>query len=282
MILTVFKNIKIYRSVYFVCQSGFNNFFDELLLFDYMSRGPRFYRWRQYVELIHVPVVGVHVFLYNFHGFEVLKARLLLYLVLPLVGIVLEVAHIGYVAHVAHIVAQMHQITVEQVEGYGGAGMTQVCIAVNGRTAYIQSGEGRMKRLEGFLSAREAVVDRKIILHASLVLQNKSKGKNSSGKDLDDEAGRISCICQNWLIILRLRIKYQGSEFISSDTLQFHHAAHAYVHEKYLHLMQLLNTFTGNNEKKYRRSYKATNTDPRWCDGYDDPEAQARRIRFPR
>jgi hypothetical protein len=96
----------------------------------------------------------------------------------------------------------MHQITVEQVEGYSGTGMTKVGVAVNGRTTDIQSGKGRMKRFEDLLHAREAVVDGKIILHASLVLQNKSKGKNSSGKVLDDEEGRFSCISQDWLILL--------------------------------------------------------------------------------
>ncbi len=72
-----------------------------------MSRCPGLYRRTQRVQLIHVPVVGVHIILNDLHGLEVFETGSFLYLVLPFIGVVLKVSHVGDVAHIPHLVSEM-------------------------------------------------------------------------------------------------------------------------------------------------------------------------------
>jgi len=85
-------------------------------------------------------------------------------LVLALVGVVLEVAHVGDVADVAHLVAEVGEVAEEDVEGDGRPGVAEVRIAVDGGSADIHA---HMRRVEGFklrLPAREGVIQNEFLL----------------------------------------------------------------------------------------------------------------------
>ena len=48
-------------------------------------------------------------------------------------------ANVGDIAHVAHLIPQMGQVSEEDVESDGGAGVAEMCVAVDRRTADIHS-----------------------------------------------------------------------------------------------------------------------------------------------
>ena len=75
-------------------------------LLDYVARGMRLDVGWQHVQPLHGAVVARQIVLHHLHGLKLLQASLLGYLVLAVVGVVLEMAHIGDVAHVAHFVAR--------------------------------------------------------------------------------------------------------------------------------------------------------------------------------
>ena len=104
-------------------------------------------------------MVARQIVLHHFHRFELFEARLLGNFVLALVGVVLEVADVGDVAHVAHLVAEVLQIAEEDVESDGGAGMTQMAVAIDGRTTDIHAHTAFVEGLEGLLGPGEGVVD---------------------------------------------------------------------------------------------------------------------------
>ena len=105
VVLVVFLYVEIHGAVALVGVAVLENLLHELLLLYDVARGVRLYRWRQGVEKLHGLVVAVGVVLRYLHGLKLLQACFLLYLVIALVGVVLEVAHVGDVAHVAHLIA---------------------------------------------------------------------------------------------------------------------------------------------------------------------------------
>lgn len=119
----------------------------------------------QHVQLVHRPVVTLRVIVRHFHRFELLQPRLLRNLVLTVIGIVLQMSHVGHVAHVAHFVAERPEITEQQVEGHRRPGVSQMRIAIYGRSADIHSHMRGIDRLEGFLAAVERVVKGQFRFH---------------------------------------------------------------------------------------------------------------------
>ena len=113
----------------------------------------------QHIKCLHGLVVAVEVVLHHLHRLQLLQASLLGYLILTLIGIVLEVAHIGDVAHVAYLVASMLQVAEEDVEGDGGAGVTQMGIAIYGGTAHIHAHMILVQGLEELLAACERIIN---------------------------------------------------------------------------------------------------------------------------
>ena len=101
----------------------------------------------------------------HLHGFELLEARLLGDLVLALVGVVLQMPHVGDVAHVAHLVARGLEVAEQQIERHGRAGVAQVGIAVDRRTADIHARPARDQGLELLLAARKRIVKRQFRFH---------------------------------------------------------------------------------------------------------------------
>ena len=123
-----------------------------------MPCGVRLYGWREDIELLHGAVEAACVVVGYLHGLKLLEAGLLGYLVVALVSVVLEVPDIGYVPDIAHLVAKMAEITEEDVECYGGAGVAEMGVAVDCGAADIHADIGGMERLEAFFLAVEGVV----------------------------------------------------------------------------------------------------------------------------
>ncbi len=125
----------------------------------------RLYARRQYVESLHVAVVAVQVHLHYLHRLELFEACLLGDLVLARVRVMLEVSYVGDVAHISDLVPQVFQVTEQDVESHGRAGVTQVGVAVYGRAADIHAYMSGVNGLERLLGASQRIVDGQIVFH---------------------------------------------------------------------------------------------------------------------
>ena len=157
--LVVGLDIEVHRAVRLVGEAVVHDLLHQLLLLDDVARGMRLDRRGQHVKRLHGLMVAVGVVLGNLHGLELLQACLLLDLVVALVGIVLQMAHIGDITHVAHFVAQMLQVAEHHVERDGGAGMPQMGVAINRGTADIHAHIGGMQGHETFFLTSERIVN---------------------------------------------------------------------------------------------------------------------------
>ena len=122
--LIVSLDIEVNRTIALVGKSIVQNLLHQLLLLNDMTCSMRLDRGAQYVQRIHILMVAVGVVLGYLHGFQLLQTGLLGNLVLALVGIMFQMAYIRNVAYIAHFIAQMLQITKQQVEGDGRTGMS--------------------------------------------------------------------------------------------------------------------------------------------------------------
>jgi hypothetical protein len=66
----------------------------------------------------------------------------------------LQMTHIGDITYIAYLISQVLQIAEHEVEGDGRAGMTQMGIAIDGRTTDIHAHIRGVERLETFLLPR--------------------------------------------------------------------------------------------------------------------------------
>ena len=137
-----------------------------------MARGVGLDRRWQDVEFIHGAVVAVEIVLHPLHRLELLDPGFLGYLVLPLVGVVLQMAHVGDVAHIAHLVAQVAEVAEQDVERDGRTGVTQMAVAVDRGAADVHPDAILMDRTEKLLISRQGVVDGKLVrFHRKMALE---------------------------------------------------------------------------------------------------------------
>jgi len=87
-------------------------------------------------------MVTVQIVLHHFHRLQLFQACFLGNLVFAFVSIVFQMAHIGDVAHIAHFVPQVGQVAEKDVECDGRTGVSEVCIAIDCRTAHIHAHMG--------------------------------------------------------------------------------------------------------------------------------------------
>ena len=158
IVLIVFLDVEIYRTVADVCVAIVQYLLHQLLLLYDMTSGMWLDRWWKHVEFFHRRVEATGIVLCYLHWFQLFQASLLGYLVLALVCVVLQMAYIGNVSHVAHLVAQMLQVAEENIEGDGWTCVSQMCIAINGRTADIHAYVSRVDWFERFLLSCQRVV----------------------------------------------------------------------------------------------------------------------------
>ena len=77
----------------------------------------------------------------------------------------LQMAHIGDVAHIAHLVTEVFQIAEKNIKRDGRTGMSQMGIAINGRSANIHTYMRSMQRLEALLLPMQGIVNQKCLFH---------------------------------------------------------------------------------------------------------------------
>ena len=157
--------VEVDRTVRLVGIAVGQNPLHELDLLDDVSRGIGFDRGGLDVERVHRPVVTLRVVVRHLHRLQLFEPGLLGDLVLALVGVVLQMAHVGDVAHVAHLVARSLEVTEQQVERHGGPGVAQMRIAVDRGTADIHAHAARNERLEDLLAAGERIVKYEFGIH---------------------------------------------------------------------------------------------------------------------
>ena len=160
VVLVILGHIEVHRPLTFVGISVFQYLLYQFYLFDDVSAGLRLNAWAQHVQRIHGLVVAVGVILRHLHRFQLFQARFLGNLVLALICIVLQVAYIGDIAYVAYFISQMLQVTEEQVECNGRTGVTQVRVAIDGRSADVHAHMRGVQRFEYFLCPAQCVVDK--------------------------------------------------------------------------------------------------------------------------
>ena len=162
ILLVVGLDVEVDTAVGLVGEATVENLLHELLLFDDMSGGTGLYRWTQHSHGIHSLMVAPCVVLCYLHGLELLEACLLGNLVLALIGIVLEMTYIGDIAHVPYLITKMAQVAEEHIEGDSGAGMAQMGVAIDGRSADVHAHIGGMQGLEALFLARQRIVNDKL------------------------------------------------------------------------------------------------------------------------
>ena len=155
----VARHVEIDRAIGFVGIAVCENLFDHLDLLGNMARSPRLDVGAQHVQGAQVFDVGIVIMLGDLHGFELFQPGALFDLAVALVGIVFQVAYIGDVAHIANFVAAVFEVTVDDVEGEGRAGVAQVGIAIDGGTTDVHSHERGLEGFEDFFFSCEGIVN---------------------------------------------------------------------------------------------------------------------------
>ena len=139
VLLVIRLDIKVDRAIRLISKAVVHNLLHQLLLFDDVTCGMRLYRGTQTAQRIHSLMVSVGVVLCNLHRLQLFQTSLLGYLVLTLVGIVFQMAHVGDITHVPYFISQMLQITEHQIEGDGRTCMSQMRITIDRRSADIHT-----------------------------------------------------------------------------------------------------------------------------------------------
>ena len=143
-------HIKIHAAVTFVGESVVEYLLNQLLLFDNMSRCMRFYTGGQTIQRRHGFMEAVGIILSHLHGLQLFQASFLCDFVLTLIRIMFQVAHICYIPHITYFVANMLQITEQEVKSNGRTRMSQMCISINSRTTYVHSHTSFVQGAEKF------------------------------------------------------------------------------------------------------------------------------------
>jgi hypothetical protein len=125
------------------------------------------------IQVLHVFLEAIQILLNHLHRLQMLESCLLFYLVLSLIGIILEVPHVGYVAYIPDFILKICKVTEQHVECHSWTGMAKMRMAVNRRAADIHSYKWGMKRFEEFLFAGEAVIDGEVIIHELMFIRQK-------------------------------------------------------------------------------------------------------------
>ena len=158
-LLIIGLDVEIDLAVALVGKAIVDDLLHQLLLLDDMARSVRFNRGAQHIQRIHRSVVTVGVILGNLHRLQLFQPGLLGDLVLTLVGIMFQMAHIGDVTHITYLITQMLQIAEHQVEGDGRTGVPQMGIAIDGGTTDIHAYIGCVERLKTLLLTRQRIVN---------------------------------------------------------------------------------------------------------------------------
>ena len=158
VLLVIFLNVEVDRAIRLVGIALVEDALHELDLLDDVTRCVGLNRGSQHTQLSHRSLVALGVVVSNLHRLQLLEASLLCNLILTLVGILLEVTYIGDVTNVAHLESLRLEVAEQKIEGNRGTSVSQVRIAINGRTANVHTNMGRVERLKCLFTARKGIV----------------------------------------------------------------------------------------------------------------------------
>ena len=147
VVFIVFGHVEVDGTFTLVGISVLHDFLHECYLLNDMAAGMRLDAGRKDVQRVHCLVVTVDVVLCHLHRFELFQTGFLGYLVFAVVGIMFQMPHIGDIAHVAYFVADMREIAEKQVESYGRTCVSQVRVAIDGRSADVHA---HMRGVQGY------------------------------------------------------------------------------------------------------------------------------------
>ena len=151
VVLVVLLHIEIDGAVALISIPGRQNLLDSLYLLDDMGRCAGFDGGRLHVQKAHGLVVALRVVLHHLHRLQLFQPGLLGNLVLPFVGIVLQVTYICNVTDIAHLVAQVLEQAEQDIVRHSRTGVTQVGISVHGGAAHVHSYMALVNGFEEFL-----------------------------------------------------------------------------------------------------------------------------------
>ena len=110
------------------------------------------------VKRTHSIVVSIGIKLSYFHWLKLFQSCFLFYLVIALICIVFQMAHIGDIAHIAHLIPKMFQVAEKDIEGDCRACMPQMWVSIDGRATYIHAHIRRMQRFEQLFLTCKCIV----------------------------------------------------------------------------------------------------------------------------
>ena len=178
VVAVVFLDIEIDRPFADVGVTRIENLLHKCNLFDDVPRCVRLDARRQHVQSLHRLVVTQRIVLDNLHRLEFFEACFFGYFVFALVGIVLQMSHIGDVAHIAYFVAEMRQITIQNIERDGRPRVPEMTVAIDRRTANVQPDMRRVQRFEQLFAMRQCIVNKKRVFHKKLCYKSTYKVSN--------------------------------------------------------------------------------------------------------
>ena len=112
-------------------------------------------------------MIPVGIILRYLHGFQLLEPCLFGYLVVAIVGIMLEVPHIGNVSHVSNLVAQMLEVSEHDIEGDGRSGMTKMRVAINGWSTNVHAHVWCVQWFKQLLLSCQRIIYQQVLFHIS-------------------------------------------------------------------------------------------------------------------
>ena len=130
-----------------------------------MTGGMGLDRRRKDIQGLHRLMIAVGIILCHLHRLQLLQTGLLLNLVVALIGIMLEMPDIGDITDIAYLIAQMGEVTEEDIEGDGGTSMAQMGITIYSRTADIHTYMRGMERTKQLFPTRERVIDHQWLIN---------------------------------------------------------------------------------------------------------------------
>ena len=146
-------NIEIHAARRLVGVTAPDQFLNQCDLFTDVSGGARLDAGPQHVQSAHVVHEAPEILLGHLHRLQLLQAGAGQHLVLAVVGVVLQVAHVGDVAHVTHRVTQVQKVAPDHVEGHLLLGVSHVGVAVDSGSAQVHADAACRCGLELYLAA---------------------------------------------------------------------------------------------------------------------------------
>ncbi len=116
MLPAVFFYIEVDTTAYLIGISRIEYLFNHFDLLQDVAGGSGFNAGRKGIKKCQYFMKAEGIFLHDLHRLELLQFGFFRKLVLTFITVPLQVPRIGYIPHITHLVAEMKQITVDQIK----------------------------------------------------------------------------------------------------------------------------------------------------------------------